>query len=290
MKYIEISYPVLFLLLIFLLSCTNAKGEIFGEKSDQDREQKKEKIKNKAKEIISNDGAVMDLVSAGKFTMGYAQGDGDEKPEHTVYLDAYYIDRYEVTLAQYLKCVKAKHCKEEDFWGIKDFEKCNYDQEGRENYPMNCVNWYGMRDYCEWAGKRLPTEAEWEKAARGPDKRSYPWGNKPKPGCDYVVMVDGDDGNGCGKDRTFEVGSKPKGAGPYGTQDFLGNVYEWCSDWHCDDYYSKSPEKNPKGCKEEGHKILRGGSWSWGVVRSSFRSTGAPNGRNNNIGGRCVRN
>ena len=272
MKYIAIPYSVLFVLFMF----QQTEGEI---------------AKKKNKEIISEDGAVMDLVSGGEFTMGYDKGEDNEKPEHSVYLDDYYIDRYEVTVAQYRKCVEAKICKEDDFEyydkedGLKKY--CNYGRADCDNHPMNCINWYGLKDYCEWSGKRLPTEAEWEKAARGTDHRLYPWGSTPEPSCDYAVIDDG--GNGCGQNRTFEVGSKPKGVGPYGTHDLAGNVWEWCSDCYCSDYYGRSPDKNPKGCKKGDFKVLRGSSWYWGLVRGSFRSGTGPIRRDSYVGGRCAR-
>ena len=260
------------------------------EEEATEQKRKEEEARKKPIEVISKDGAVIDLVPAGEFTMGYDKGKYDEKFEHTVYLDDYYIDRYEVTVAQYRKCVEAKNCKEDDFedYGKDGWKKyCNYGQADRDSHPMNCVSWRGLKDYCEWSGKRLPTEAEWEKAARGTDKRLYPWGNKPEPSCDYTVMDYV--GYGCGKYSTFEVGSKPKGVGPYGTHDLVGNVCEWCSDWYCDDYYSKSPKKNPKGCKKTNYKVLRGGSWSLGVVRGSFRFGDSPVLGSFSNGGRCAR-
>ena len=260
------------------------------EEEATEQKRKEGEARKKPIEVISKNGVVMDLVPAGEFTMGYDKGEDREKPEHSVYLDDYYIDRYEVTVAQYRKCVEAKSCKEDNFY---DYDKehswekyCNYGQTGRDKHPMNCVSWRGLKDYCEWSGKRLPTEAEWEKAARSTDKRRYPWGSTPEPGCDYAVIPEG--GDGCGKYRTFEVGNKPKSVGPYGTHDLVGNVWEWCSDWYCDDYYSKSPKKNPKGCKKNNYKVLRGGSWSWSVGGSSFRSHNNPVHWNGSGGGRCV--
>ena len=314
MKHIAIPYSVLFVLFMFQPTyCNNAFGEsptdnayrAHDEEQDMnwrealntekkcrkeeaaEYKQKEAEARKKPKEMISQDGAVMDLVPAGEFTMGYNKGYDDEKPEHLVYLDDYYIDRYEVTVAQFRKCVKAKSCKESDFFNSQDYKYCNYGQTGRDKHPMNCVSWHGLKAYCEWSDKRLPTEAEWEKAARGTDKRLYPWNSIPEPSCDYAVMPE--EGDGCGKDKTFEVGSKPKGVGPYGTMDLLGNVWEWCSDWYCDDYYGKSPNKNPKGCKKYDYKILRGGSWSWGVVRGSFRDYFNPERGYVNEGGRCAR-
>ena len=206
----------------------------------------------------------MFLIPAGEFKMGttpeqeqWLKDRGwwydwmkNERPDHTVYLDAYYIDKYEVTNAQYGEFMKATERSAPEFWNNSRFNQ--------PDQPVVGVTWHDAEAYCKWAGKRLPTEAEWEKAARGTDGRQFPWGNEA-PTCEYAVMDDG--GNGCGKDKPWPVGSKPKGVSPYGVHDMVGNVWEWVNDWYDEEYYSQSPDRNPTGPSSGRVKVLRGGSW-----------------------------
>lgn len=168
--------------------------------------------------ISTADGMELLYVPAGEFTMGSNDFDIDEKPMRTMYLDAFWIDKTEVTQSMYAKCT-APDCKKPDCAYVGD------------NYPVVCVRWKDANAYCKWAGRRLPTEFEWEKAARGTDNRVYPWGDEPAT-CKYAVMDDlTGTGNGCGKNFAWEVGSKPLGVSPYGAQDMAGNVAEWVSTW-----------------------------------------------------------
>ncbi|MBI2061557.1 MAG: SUMF1/EgtB/PvdO family nonheme iron enzyme, partial [Nitrospirae bacterium] len=244
----------------------------------------------------------MVLVPAGEFWMGCNESvdnecGNDERPYHKVYLDAFSIDKTEVTVDAYRKCVNAGACAGEHNEyryvdrSLGDLSRfCNYGHpDGRGNHPMNCVTWEGDRKYCAWAGKRLPTEAEWEKAARGGDGRKYPWGNA-QASCRYAVMWDG--GNGCGETRTWPVGSKAEGASPYGALDMAGNVDEWVSDWYGETYYSGSPSRNPKGSSSgQYRRVVRGGDWGslTEYVRSSFRINSVPSGRHAQYGFRCAR-
>jgi formylglycine-generating enzyme required for sulfatase activity len=201
-------------------------------------------------------GGPMVLVPAGEFVMGCAKSDQrceeDEKPAHQVLLDAFYIDKYEVTQGEYNKCVSAGACHANNKDNVTP----------GDNQPAAYVNFEDATNYCFWAGKRLPTEAEWEKAARGTDKRIFPWGDK-QPTCTFVVMWDEDfnKNEGCGRKAAWTVGSKPLGASPYGIMDMAGNLAEWVSDWYDKSYYASSPSHNPQGPgKGEGH-VLRGGGW-----------------------------
>jgi len=223
------------------------------------------------------DGAEMVYVSAGEFLMGSEKlmAKRNEGPEHTVYLDAFYIDKYEVTNAQYRKCGEAGACNTPS-------DTTYYDNADYAQHPVVYVNWYQAEAYCQWASKRLPTEAEWEKAARGTDGRTYPWGEGID--CDHAQYSQ------CGG-RTVPVGSKPKGASPYGALDMAGNVWEWVADWYDSDYYSQSPGRNPLGPDSGESRVMRGGPRGGdpGVVRITDRYRDAPYSQNIGVGFRCAR-
>jgi formylglycine-generating enzyme required for sulfatase activity len=196
-------------------------------------------------------------IPAGKFMMGCnsavdTECYSDESPYHEVNLSAFKIDKYEVTAGQYKACVDAGKCMAADTGG-----SCNYGSSGRDLHPINCVDWTQANAYCQWAGKRLPTEAEWEKAARGTDGRKYPWGNTGLD-CDHAVMSV----SPCSNSSTQPVGSKPLGASPYGAEDMIGNVWEWASDWYSSSYYSSSPANDPQGPASGTYRVVRGGSWN----------------------------
>lgn len=161
-------------------------------------------------------------VPEGEFEMGAAVV-SDEQPMRQVYLDDFWIDRTEVTVSDYAECEAIGVCAEPSTGG-----NCNWMVAGREDHPVNCVTWFDADTYCTWVDggtKRLPTEAEWEKAARWMDARTYPWGDTPEPSCSHVVMDDASAGSdGCGMESTMEVGSKPMGTSPYGAHDMAGNV------------------------------------------------------------------
>lgn len=205
-------------------------------------------------EMISDeDGMTLVYVPAGEFEMGSeAEGSGiDERPAHEVYLDAFWIDETEVTNDQYRLCVEAGACG-------TPFDPIYYDDENYGAHPVVYVDWYNADDYCSWAGRRLPTEAEWEKAARGNDGRTYPWGE----GLDCSKANHW----GCtDPESTTPVGQFSSGASPYGVLDMAGNVWEWVADWYNKDYYSLLIDRNPKGPETDDagsgeDKVLRGGS------------------------------
>ncbi|OGP59482.1 MAG: hypothetical protein A2V67_10775 [Deltaproteobacteria bacterium RBG_13_61_14] len=185
----------------------------------------------------------------------------NEEPAHRVSLDAFYIDKFEVTQGEYKECVRAGSCKDNK----------KYDGFTGDRQPVVGVTWNQAKAYCEWAGKRLPTEAEWEKAARGTDGRMYPWGNQ-KASCELANYDD------CKMEKTWPVGTKPDGASPYGALDMAGNVWEWVADWYEENYYSHSPNKNPTGSASGSGRVLRGGSWFDypGSLHASNRVTGGP--------------
>lgn len=248
-------------------------------------------------------------IPAGAFWMGCNEEkdtacDKDEKPYHMVTLSAYLIGQYEVTVAEYRQCVAAGVCKKSVHyhpWSHEaDYAKCNYGAEGTDRHPMNCVTWEGARTYCEWIGGRLPTEAEWEKAARGTEGWIYPWGNEPVVSCEYVVMdsYQGKNGVDC-HPGTLPVGSKPLSASPYGLHDTIGNVGEWVNDWYDERYYESSPAVDPTGPDSPGVvavRVFRGGGWSHGhdkfyqfYLRAANRSSYSPGSFANDIGFRCAK-
>jgi formylglycine-generating enzyme required for sulfatase activity len=230
--------------------------------------------------------------------------DGDEHPYHEVYLDAYEIDKTEVTAAQYLACKNAGGCSAAGSGGY-----ATYQVGGKEKHPINYVNWSQAGAYCLWVGKELCTEAQWEKGARGgceknggpsnckAQSRKYPWGNETAS-CQYAVMYEG--GKGCGTDSTMAVCSKsPAGDSPYGLCDMAGNVWEWVADRYQKDYYCDGPAasgdqnctacgswpgsptawSNPLGPGSGSYRVLRGGSFGSVVdyyLRVSFRDVGFP--------------
>ena len=191
----------------------------------------------------------------------------DEKPGKKRYVSAFAIDGTEVTVEAYRECVRAGRCKEPGTG-----RSCNWGRGDREGHPANCVDWNQATAYCAWKGKRLPTEWEWEKAARGTDGRKYPWGNE-QVSCRQAVIREG--GAACGRGRTtFQVASKPLGVSPYGAHDMIGNVWEWTS--------LQYPGST--------NRVVRGGSWGNfpGNARASNRSRNGPDYRSRVIGFRCA--
>lgn len=240
----------------------------------------------------------MVLIPAGEFDMGRQDGSKEERPRHTVYVDAFYMDIYEVTNAQYKTFIDANPQWQKD--NISDqyhdgtylrlWNKNNY-PPGRGNYPVNYISWYAAMAYAQWVGKRLPTEAEWEKAARG-DKvgKAYPWGDATDPERANHARYIND---------TEPVGQyDPNG---YGLYDMVGNVWEWCLDEYDPEFYKKSKKRNPfnngsltdvidnfKNIKTS--RVFRGGSWADNIyfLRVDNRDAGIPNYASVFGGLRCV--
>jgi len=225
--------------------------------------------------VREKDGMVKVYVPAGEFEMGSTDGYSDEQPVHTVALDALWIDQTEVTNAQYTLCVKDGKCEQSSYADDADFN--------RDDYPVVGVFWNDAVTYCQWAGARLPTEAEWEYAARGLEGNVYPWGDET-PTCELAQYTD------C-SGYTVPVGSLPDGASWCGALGMAGNVWEWVADWYDEDYYGSSPSQNPAGPSSGEYKVLRGGSWLYPptYVRSANRFRNDPDYRYNLIGFRCAR-
>ncbi|MBX3000992.1 MAG: formylglycine-generating enzyme family protein [Caldilineaceae bacterium] len=221
-------------------------------------------------------------IPAGEFLRGSdkskdSSASDSETPQRRIYLSEYQIARVPVTNAQYKAFIDATDHRKPEHWEGGEIPR------GKTDHPVVYVTWHDAMAFCTWAGVRLPTEAEWEKAARGADGRIYPWGNQPPDAkrCNFGGNV-GD---------TTPVGSYPAGASPYGVLDMAGNVWEWVNDWYQSNYYSVSPGSNPQGPDMGISRVLRGGSWigNVNVVRSTYRSYYLPGDWFDFIGFRCVR-
>lgn len=239
-----------------------------------------------AAKIVGKDGTSMVLVPAGEFLMGspadQGEGDPNEQPEHIVILDAYYIDQYEVTVERYARFLQATGILSPRYW-----EQVNMTRDARK--PVVGIHWEDALQYCQWVGKRLPTEAEWEKAARGTDRRPYPWGLAQPDS--QLANFGQNESEQFYADRLTPVGMYEQGKSPYGAYDMAGNAWEWVADWYNEEYYRQSPTQNPKGPTNGDRKVLRGGSWDNGArnLRSANRSRkGFPTRRDATIGVRCA--
>lgn len=228
--------------------------------------------------------ADMVCVPAGPFIRGSAAGEADEQPERVLELSAFWIDRTEVTASRYASCVADGACPPRG-----SGSDCSESEDPER--PADCVTWLGARDFCAWEGKRLPTEAEWEKAARGDAGAVYPWGSAPAT-CELAVMEEVTGEAGCGTGAAVRVGSRLAGASPYGALDMAGNIEEWVVDWYESDYYAMSPDRDPPGpeASVSQRRARRGGNYSSEAerLRSSRRSSGLPDVPVGFVGFRCA--
>jgi formylglycine-generating enzyme required for sulfatase activity len=223
----------------------------------------------------------MVLVPAGEFSMGSPEGDPDEKPAHKVQISAFFMDKYEVTVKQYAAFLQ-------ESGGDRPAEWKTMNKTANQNRPVMGVDWAEAARYCKWAGKRLPTEAEWEKAARGTDGRLYPWGNDP-PTPLHANYGKKEWNN---HEALVPVGTLEAGKSPYGIYDMAGNVWEWVSDWYDNDYYKNSPSDSPAGPPTGGFKVIRGGSWNTSArnLRAADRYFDPPSFRSQYVPGfRCAK-
>ena len=226
--------------------------------------------------MTGNDGMMLLYIPAGSFEMGGENHDEDEKPIHEVTLYAFWIDMTEVTNAMYALCVDAGNC-------VEPLGNSHYPDSKYANHPVTSVSWVDANAYCIWADRRLPTEAEWEKAARGETNFIYPWGNNLPD--ENLLNFNSHVGD------TTEVGAYPKGASPYGALDMAGNVWEWVNDWYSANYYlDPLSSSNPFGPDSGSARVFRGGSWKDTEynIRSANRGMNSPTEIDSAIGFRCA--
>ena len=242
--------------------------------------------------ISSLDGMTLVYIPPGEFNMGSISANPDEIPVHTVQLDGYWLDRTEVSNAMFTSFLNSAGNRLEG--GTNWLNPLNplvwiYEKDGRwqtlpgkEKYPIVGVSWYGANAYCEWAGRHLPTEAQWEYAARGVDSRRFPWGNDDL-NCDHARFL------GCGN-TPIEVESLPLGSSPFGVFDLAGNVAEWVNDRYAADYYQQSPRLNPTGPMNGYYRVIRGGYWgsAYIALQTAHRDWAGADERSEGIGFRCA--
>jgi formylglycine-generating enzyme required for sulfatase activity len=237
------------------------------------------------------DRAPMVEIPSGSFPMGVPPGDRDggrdEYPRHEVLVDTFFIDQFEVTNGRYREFVKstAHRVPQNPKNPTRNLWQGDTITESLAERPVINVDWYDAAAYCQWAGKRLPTEAEWEKAAKGTSDRRFPWGNV-EPTAKHLNYNQ----RWIGEKTLMPVGSYEAGKSPYGVYDMAGNVWEWVNDWYDARYYEMSPSKNPKGPQEGTKKVIRGAGWQneTPTVRIFTRVDSDPTIRNESTGFRCA--
>jgi formylglycine-generating enzyme len=235
-------------------------------------------------ETASNEepiGEEMVAIPAGPFVRGTSNGGYDEQPQRTIYLDTFSIDRHEVTNYQYQQFVLATGHRKA---GPPSRYAKSIGKMRGTNQPVVYVSWEDATEYCQWKGRRLPTEAEWEKAMRGSDGRLWPWGNQERVnGANWARVQDG-------YDVSSRVGQFQTDKSPYGVMDGAGNVMEWVADWYQESYYKEAPEKNPQSPEYGTYRVIRGGGYTTtgADLRITSRSKMVPDFRDETIGFRCA--
>lgn len=232
-------------------------------------------------QVRAMDGMLMVRIPAGTFVMGSDTGNPNHAPAHRVFLATYWIDQHEVTNRQYAACVESGACDAP--WAFdSETRPVYYQAEEFANYPVQATTWRQADEYCAWVGGRLPTEAEWEKAARGTDQRTFAWG-EDEPDCGKANF------DRCVGD-TDAVDANPDGASPYGVVGMAGNVWEWTADWYAQDTYQVHANRHPAGPDTGTQRVIRGGSWLTDAdsVRTYSRFFSVPDFGWNSIGFRCV--
>ncbi len=234
------------------------------------------------------------LIPAGEFLMGNNEGPLDQQPERKVFLKGFYLDKYEVTFAQYYAFMAATGHRKPRLAGYLAVDSTSMHLLMQPSNGVAGISWHDAVDYCEWKGKRLPTEAEWEKAAKGTEQGRWPWGNDEFPGLANLAGV------ADGFPYLSPVGAFQQDRSPYGVYGMAGNVMEWVADWYQEDYYQIAPASNPTGSGKngfrmgpdrEGFRVIRGASWNDSIKRAetTVRFRAYPEYRDVTIGFRCAK-
>jgi formylglycine-generating enzyme required for sulfatase activity len=307
-RYIKLIYLLLILLIVIIIQIgirTGERPDLRIETEGKEFKPMAQKIKEskemmgKTEQVlmqskVNEEHEAMVFIPQGDFRMGNPEGAMDEQPERKVFLDGYFIDKNEVTFAQFYAFVAATGHRKPRLAGYLAVDSTDLHLFMNPPNPVVGVSWYDASAYCGWAGKRLPTEAEWEKAAKGAEQRKWPWGNQER--ADFANLVGGEDGFF----YTSPVGAVKSDRSTYGLYDMAGNAMEWVSDWYQEDYYQVAPVNNPKGPEEGGFKmgpegqdfkVIRGASWNDSIKRAktTIRFKTHPTYRDVTIGFRCAR-
>jgi sulfatase modifying factor 1 len=283
---LETKFKVIFLLLVLAFAALPIMGILRGTTSTPYEEPPEGAVEPGPSETepASHEEPIPDdmvVIPAGPFLRGTMSGGFDERPQRTIYLDTFSIDRYEVTNHHYQQFALATGHRKA---GPPSRYAKSIGRMRGTNQPIVYVSWDDAVAYCRWKGKRLPTEAEWEKAMRGSDGRLWPWGNQEKPnGANWARVQDG-------YDVTARVGTFQTDKSPYGVMDGAGNVMEWVADWYQEAYYKDSPDKDPKTPEYGIYRVMRGGAYTTtgADIRITSRSKMVPDFRDETIGFRCA--
>jgi len=283
---LETKFKVAFLLVVLAFAALPIMGILrgttltpFEEAPSESTDPAQTESETIAKEAPIEDEMV--VIPAGPFVRGTMSGGFDEQPQRTIDLEPFSIDRYEVTNYQYQQFVLATGHRKS---GPPSRYAKSIGRMRGPNQPVVYVSWDDATEYCRWKGKRLPTEAEWEKAMRGSDGRLWPWGNKEQPnGANWARVQDG-------YEVSARVGSFETDKSPYGVMDGAGNVMEWVGDWYSESYYKNSPDQNPPSPEYGTYRVLRGGGYTTtgADIRITSRTKMVPDFRDETIGFRCA--